>query len=234
MVLSTALVYGQQAPPSIQAQSSGKCSPNILSNKGRVQFVCNAAIDAATADKIVVLLNRILQQQNDGGGEADVNRKLDEILGFLRSEAQAHEQRQLPSDQIEAVKQYLSTRPAKIWIFYSGQDGEAYQLAKQISDVLVSSGWSLKELTGATFLVEGNGPPLYGMEVKYRGEKAPPGTRVHFDGSTPWGALVGVLSHFFPETVYQTPDPNIAADLIELTVYANPKSKPAAPPSLSQ
>src|SRR5271166_3516939 len=103
VLLSTALTYGQQPSPSIQAQSSGKCSPNILSNKGRVQFVCNAAIDTATADKIVILLNRILQQQNDGGDEAEVNRKLDEILGFLRSEAQAHLQRQLPSDQMGAV-----------------------------------------------------------------------------------------------------------------------------------
>jgi hypothetical protein len=217
----------------MQAESSGKCSPNILSNKGTVQFVCNTTIDTATAAKIVVLLNRILQQKNDSGGEVDVNRKLDEILGFLRSEAQAHEQRQLPSDQLNAVKQALSAHPAKIWIWYSGQDGEAYQLAKQISEVLVSSGWSLKEpLTGAMTFVEGGGPPLYGIEVRYRGQPPPtPGARLPFDSSTSWGLLVGVLSHFFPDTVYLSPDPTMDTDLIHLHVYPNPKSKPAPPNS---
>lgn len=231
LFLFTAVVYSQQpAPaPSIQAESSGKCSPNILSNKGTVQFVCNTSMDAATAAKIVALLNRILQQESGSDGQAETNHKLDEILGFLRSEAQIHEQRQLPSDKIEAIKQYLSTHTAKISIFYSGQDGEAYQLAKKISEILVSSGWSLKDPITAMMLFPGGGaPPPYGLEVKYRGEKVGPNVGVHYDSSTPWGVLTGVLVRFYPESFHLTPDANMDADLIQLYVYPNPKSNPAA------
>jgi hypothetical protein len=234
LVLFSATVFAQQpAPaPSMQAESSGKCSPNILSNQGRVQFVCNATMDTATAAKIVSLLNRILQQESDSGGNAEVNSKLDEILGFLRTEAQAREPRQLPGDQLEAVRRALSTRPAKIWIWYSGQDGEAYQLAKQISEILVDSHWTLKQpITGMMLLVEGGGPLPYGIEVKYRGEKPLPGARVTFDSSTPWGVLCGVLMHFFPQDVYLDPEPNLDADIIWLSVYPNPKSKPATMPT---
>lgn len=230
LVLFSASVFAQQpaATPSMQAESSGKCSPNILANQGRVQFVCNTTMDTATAAKVVSLLNRILQQQSDGGGDAKVNSKLDEILGFLRTEAQAHEPRQLPNDQLEAMRQTLSMHPTTVRIFYSGQDGEAYQLAKQISDILVSSHWTLKEpVTGMMLLTEGGAPPPYGIKLTYRGEKSLPDTRVHWDTSTSWGVLCAVLSHYFPEEVYLDPEPNIEANLVQLFVYPNPKSKPA-------
>ena len=82
IVLLTTLAGSQQAgknpTPSMQAESSGKCSPNILSNQAQVQFVCKATMDTATAGKIVALLNRILQQQSANSDETEVNRKLDE------------------------------------------------------------------------------------------------------------------------------------------------------------
>jgi len=58
------------------------CSPNVISNQGTVEFTCNAAIDKATAIKIVSLLNQILRKQ---GSPDSANQKLDEILDFLRS-----------------------------------------------------------------------------------------------------------------------------------------------------
>jgi hypothetical protein len=53
--------FGQRPSPTMEAQSSGQCSPNILSNQGKVQFTCNAAMNTTTANKIVSLL------KNSGG-----------------------------------------------------------------------------------------------------------------------------------------------------------------------
>src|ERR1039458_8491241 len=81
--------FAQQQAPSIEAQSSGECSPNILSNQGKVQFTCNTSIDAATAKRIVSLLNQILQKENSATNPSgEINHKLDEILGFVRSQTQ--------------------------------------------------------------------------------------------------------------------------------------------------
>ena len=226
LLLMASLAYAQQATkPSMQAESTGKCSPNILSNQGQVRFVCNTSVDDATAAKIVTLLNRILQQQGNGRGDAEVNNKLDEILGFLRRQAEAHEQRELPSQQIEAIKQALRTHPSKILILYAQQNEEAYRLAKQIGDVLADSGWTLiQPITGMVSFSTGGGP-MYGMEVQYKGEKVEAAARVHYDASTPWGVLTGVLSHLFPEAVYLTPGPDFEPGLVHLQIYANPKSK---------
>jgi len=225
ILLATSACGQQQSAPAIHAESSGKCSPNILSNQGTVQLTCTAVMDKATADKMVGLLNQILQRQGSGG-EADVNRKLDEILDFLRTAAQEQAPRQISSDHLEDVRQLLETHPAKVWIFYSGQDTEAYQLAKQVQDILVSSHWTLKEQVTAAMLMVGSGAaPLTGIEIRYRGERAPPGTRVSYNATTSWGVLCAVLAHYFPDQIALTPQPDFDADLIQLWVY--PKPKPA-------
>ncbi|MBZ5688817.1 MAG: hypothetical protein LAP86_27725 [Acidobacteriia bacterium] len=229
LLLMASLGYAQQATkPSMQAESAGKCSPNILANQGQVRFVCNASMDRVTAAKIVTLLNRILQQQGTNEGNGEINAKLDEILGFLKREAEAHEQRQLPIDQLEAVKQLLSAHPAKIRIFYSQNDSEAYQLAKQISEILVGSGWTLTEpVTGVLSFVEGGAPPLYGMSLAYRGDKPErPGAQVHIDPSTPVGVLTNVLMHFFRDGFVVDPAPTNSDEFLQLIVFPNPKSKP--------
>lgn len=227
VLLMSSIGYAQQpvTQPSISAESSGKCSPNILSNQGQVRFVCKTNIDSAAAAKIVTLLNRILQQQGTNGSDSETNRKLDEILGFVRKQAEAHEQRQLPTSQIEGVKQILRTHPSKILILYTQQSEEAYRLAKQIGDTLTDSGWTLIQPVTAMMALSEGGGPIYGMEVQYKGEKAEVGARSHYDGSTSWGVLTGVLSHFFPDTVYLTPAPGFDPDVIHLNIFANPKSK---------
>ncbi len=72
----------QQVTPSVQATSSGVCSPNVVSNQGPVTITCNAAMDKATVTKIVSLLNRIVREE---GSSDEVNRKLDSILEFLQT-----------------------------------------------------------------------------------------------------------------------------------------------------
>ncbi len=110
LIVLTTIAYAQQAPPkpSIQAESSGKCSPNILSNQGTVRFTCNAAIDKGTATKIVSLLNQILQKQGKENGASEVDQKLDEILGFLRNDAQAREPRHFTDAQKRTLIAALS------------------------------------------------------------------------------------------------------------------------------
>ncbi len=83
LVLTASAVYGQTPT---QVESTGACSPNVVSNQGTVEFTCNAPIDKATADKIVSLLNQILKRKN---GSDVTNHKLDEILDFLRNHEQS-------------------------------------------------------------------------------------------------------------------------------------------------
>jgi hypothetical protein len=228
LIAVASTVYGQNQVPPMQAESSGKCSPNILSNQGRVQFVCNAEMDKATAAKVVALLNRILEQQQKKG-DAEVNDKLDRILEFLRNEAKLHEPRQLPSDQLEAVEQLLSTHPTTFQIYYVLQDGEGYQLAKQISDVLVRSHWKPKEPVAGVMIPSEPSGPFYGMSLGYHGDKpAHPGDRVQMNPDSPEGTLTKVLMELFPDDFVVDPRPTTEPGIVYLTVFANPKSKPAA------
>ncbi len=82
LVASTLAASAQKAAPSVQASSSGVCSPNILSNKGPVTITCRTAMDKATVTKIVSLLNQIVDRQNSSN---EINTKLDSIMEFLQS-----------------------------------------------------------------------------------------------------------------------------------------------------
>jgi hypothetical protein len=74
--------FCQEVPkPSVQADSSGACSPNIIANEGRVQITCNTAIDQETLKKVLSILNQVLRKQNDS---SVTNQKLDQILALLR------------------------------------------------------------------------------------------------------------------------------------------------------
>jgi hypothetical protein len=70
--------------PNIQAQSSGTCSPNIVSNQGTVRFVCRTSMDQMTAGKIVSLLNQLLANGGVTTVSDNVNKKLDRISDFLQ------------------------------------------------------------------------------------------------------------------------------------------------------
>jgi hypothetical protein len=114
--------------------------------------------------------------------------------------------------------------PAKILILYIQRDEEAYHLAKQIGDALVAAGWRLHQpVTEAMMFSEGGGP-LYGMEVDYRGDEVPAGSRVHLDLTTPSGVSTSELFRLFPEDFAAHPSPK-AGDEIVLSVRTNPKSK---------
>jgi hypothetical protein len=156
VILLTTIAYGQGSTPNIQAESSGTCSPNILSNQGSVQFTCNAAIDRNTAAKIVSLLNRILQKSSDKENPtAEINQKLDGILEFLYNQAhrteelalgvhqlqEQAEQRQLSSEQEAQLGSLLKPLAPQEIYFICAPDPESNRFADQISRVLNSAGW---------------------------------------------------------------------------------------------
>jgi hypothetical protein len=150
--------FGQQQSPTIEAQSSGECSPNILSNQGKVQFTCKAPMDATTAKKIVSLLNQILQKESrTANPKKETNRKLDEILDFVRSQAQQSQklaagvqqlqqqvqQRHLSEDQkVKLVSLLRATTPQEFY-FISAPDAEATHFSNEILTVLDSAGWKV-------------------------------------------------------------------------------------------
>jgi|SRR3984885_724370 len=139
VVLLFALSACGQQKPNVEAQSSGDCSPNILSNQGEVQFTCNTSIDEATAKKIVSLLNQIIKKENSKGatGEAEINRKLDEILDFLRNQS-----RHLSDDQKEKLASLLKVAAPQDFYFVSAPDAETTHFGNEILGVLHSAGWT--------------------------------------------------------------------------------------------
>jgi len=71
-------------------------------------------MDTATAAKIVSLLNRILQKQTAAANDTEANQKLDQILEFLRDEAQAREPRHLTEAQRQVLIATLSSAPNQV------------------------------------------------------------------------------------------------------------------------
>jgi hypothetical protein len=148
--------YGQQQSPTIEAQSSGECSPNILSNQGKVQFTCNTSMDAATAKKIVSLLNQILQGEDSTAKPTrEINDKLDEILGFVRTQTQESQQlaagvqelqqrvqqRHLSADQKSRLVSLLKVAAPQELYFLCAHDAETTYFSNEILSVLDSAGW---------------------------------------------------------------------------------------------
>jgi len=158
--------------------------------------------------------NNILQQGN--GNQAT-------IVGVVPSPP-----RKLSKEQLDGLISAVSGQPIKILILYGQHDEEAYQLAKQISEALVVAGWTLIQPPTEAMIAREGGGPLYGMEVRWHGARLPAGTPVHFDSSTPWGALSLQLKRCFPEEFYVSPGEGAESGSVTLLVYANPKAKPAA------
>jgi hypothetical protein len=129
--------------PSVSGQSSGDCSPNILANSGGVQFVCKTAIDEETSKKIVSLLNQILKKENRATSTDEINRKLDEILDFIK-----HEQRHLTETQKTTLISLLKGVGPQSFYFLAAHDAEATHFSNELANVLTSPelGWTILEL----------------------------------------------------------------------------------------
>jgi hypothetical protein len=147
--------WGQQSEAT-KVQTSGSCSPNILSNQGQVQFTCNTSVDTVTAEKIVSLLNQILKKENNSTGiPVSSDRKLDEILQFLQTQAQQSqkleagvqelqqqtEQRHLSEDQKTNLISLLKTEGPQEFYFITATDPETTYFSNEILDALQSAGW---------------------------------------------------------------------------------------------
>ena len=144
VVLFISLSYGQQTTTTVEAQSSGACSSNILSNQGRVEFTCNAPMVKATVNKVVSLLNQILQKQATGGSDKEINDKLDHILASLQNEAQAREPRHYSESQKNTLIGALSNTPGQVVnILRTARSNEIETLTEQFIEIFAKAGWRI-------------------------------------------------------------------------------------------
>ena len=157
IILASGLsAFAQQQFSTVEAQSSGECSPNILANQGKVQFTCNTPMDPPTAKKIVSLLNQILQKESSTTNPTEeINHKLDEILGFVRTQMQESQrlaagvqelrqqvqQRNLTEDQKVKLTSLLKAAAPQELYFVSAPDAEATYFSNELLSVLDSAGW---------------------------------------------------------------------------------------------
>jgi len=82
LALAMSFAVAQKQPsPTVEAQSSGECSPNILANQGRVEFTCNTTMDKETAKKFASLLSQLLRKEDNSATTVEeMNRKVDKLL----------------------------------------------------------------------------------------------------------------------------------------------------------
>ena len=133
--------------------------------------------------------------------------------------------RVLSAADVARLTPMFAKHPSEILILYAQHDEEAYHLAKQIGDMLTVAGWKLQQPVTETITVSFGGPPSYGIEIGYKGDKVPPGAPVRLDINTAPGLLASALLHFFPKDFSAIPGPTAPDDKILLTVMANPAEK---------
>ena len=132
--------------------------------------------------------------------------------------------RTLTAEQSDELVAAISAHPTRILILYVHENDEAFKLATQIAGVAQRAGWTLKQPV-TSFWQGGEGGPLHGLEVNYRGERVAPGTMIHFDLQSPWGTLAAHLGHFFPDDFHVNPYPDMDAGEVNLVIHANPAAK---------
>lgn len=128
--ITLSAVAQQKAQNPVEAQSNGECSPNIISNQGKVEFTCKVtSIDEATAKKLASLLSAVLRQGGKTGNlMAEINHKVDMLLELARQ--QSPPIRELTDLQKQGIKEFLKTLPSSVKIavgsVYGSGDGDIY------------------------------------------------------------------------------------------------------------
>jgi hypothetical protein len=135
--------FAQQPSPTLDAQSSGECSPNILANQGKVEFTCNTSLDKDTAKKLASLLSQLLRKEgNSANTVEEINRKVDELLDFVKKQTPVP-RRLTPSTKTELIN-CLKKKPGRFTIGALQGDGEAYKFAEDWREVFLSAGWEIE------------------------------------------------------------------------------------------
>ena len=103
LVFAMSAFAQQQPSPTIEAQSSGECSPNILANQGKVEFTCNTPMDTVTAKKLASLLSQLLRKEGSSANTMqEINHKVDELLDFVKKQTPVP-RRLLPQTKTELI-----------------------------------------------------------------------------------------------------------------------------------
>ena len=136
LLLTVPLAYAQQQLASIEAESTGTCSPNILSNQGKVEFTCKTVMDNATATKIVSLLNQVLKHQDNS---ISINQKLDQILEFLQTHTQNAYDRVVWYSFDGMQKKVVSKGGTETNAIVGGSSAEAF---KEMQNLQTERNWS--------------------------------------------------------------------------------------------
>jgi hypothetical protein len=133
--------FAQQPPsPTVEAQSSGECSPNILANQGKVEFTCNTSLDKDTAKKLASLLSQLLRKEGSSANTVEeINHKVDELLDFVKKRTPVP--RRLPPQTKTELIDCLKKKPGQFSVEAIADNGEAYQYAEDWREVFLSAGW---------------------------------------------------------------------------------------------
>jgi hypothetical protein len=134
--------------------------------------------------------------------------------------------RTLPAERMNEIIKFLAQMPPnKAQVNYVQGDGETYRYAKQIDDMLRAANWDVGE--PSTVMIFGSGPPTYGVEIRYTGEKLGVGQTINMNDTTSWGRLGVALSYLQGgKDMFVDPEPNWTAGTILITVFPSPLSKP--------
>lgn len=121
----------------IDTTSHGPCSPNIVANKGEVNFTCQVKLDSEAAKKLNDILNEAMAEAK---ASQDQNAKLDEILRFIRQQMP----RRLTDVQKSDISACLSKKPGTFTIAALDGNSEVYRYAQDWRDVFLNAGWKIE------------------------------------------------------------------------------------------
>jgi hypothetical protein len=121
----------------VETTSRGACSPNIVENKGEVDFTCQVKLDSEAAKKLNEILNEAVAQAR---ASQDEDAKLDEILRFIRQQMP----RRLTDGQKADLSTCLRKKPGSFSIGALDGNSESYRYAQDWRDVFLNAGWKIE------------------------------------------------------------------------------------------
>ncbi len=143
------------------------------------------------------------------------------LLSFKAIGTLAPSPRRIPPEHREELIRYFSTKPSKVRIEVIANDGEAYRFTQDWYEVLKASGWTIEEDRISTFISAGQ--PLFGVNVKFRGELLLPNQTVQAPTTEPIGYIIAAMNALKVAFAGQRL-PDIAEGLVILDFHTRPQA----------